>query len=458
MKSTKDQFLKNNIYTLNFKMKAIVIFILATLCGNLAIAQQEYESKKNSATSISPYLIGQNAWERNEVFKVLEEVKDVKYQTIRIGGNGYENSGFMNKDVIKLIDYVRSVGAEPIVQMPRQLKDDDKAYKAIAYLNGELDKKIKFWSIGNEPDHHNQLASPEEVYDYFTKIAAQIKRYDSKAKIMGFDLASYKDSYMSRLLGGDLDVTKKVPDQNYYYLDMIAFHNYKFKDIIGFEKNVKILKQQLNPINSMRAKDQQIGWAITEFNSHWIVDEKLGEDFMPYNFHNGQIFAEMYDLGMREGAFTICPWSILEGGADREGTDLGMFDLVDGKYFPRSNYYHTQMLAHNFRENYLSNTNNEKDIVVIPMGNKDGFSVMVLNKSKSKDFDILLSLDTSTQKTVSKDLVIAVNAGIKGNTKVAIKAESTQMFIFNQKGELLKSYTYSAKDEEEKKAPSILLF
>ncbi len=440
-------------------MKAIKIFILVILCGNFAIAQQNVKSKKNSAiTSISPYLIGQNAWGRGDIFIVEKQIKKVQYQTIRIGGNGYENSGFMHKDVIKYIDYARSVGAEPIVQMPRQLKDDDKAFKTIAYLNGQLNKKIKFWSIGNEPDHHNQLASPEQVFDYFTKIAAQIKRYDPEAKIMGFDLASHKESYLSRLLGGDLDVTKKVPNKNYHYLDIVAFHNYKFKDITGFEKDVKRLKQQLKPINDRRPQSQQVGWAITEFNSHWIVDESLGEDFLPYNFHNGQIFAEMYDLGMREGAFTICPWSILEGGADREGTDLSMFDLVDGEYIPRSNYYHTKMLSQNIRQNYLSHVNSEKDITVIPMGDKRGVSVMVLNKSKSTDFNFVLTLDTVMQKSVSKGISISVNAEVNASIESDIKAASTQMFVFDNKGKLLRKYAYSAKDEEAKRAPSVVLF
>src|SRR6476646_11290823 len=147
-------------------------FLLVLTIFNAAKAQ----------TPISKYLIGQNAWGRGEIFKFLDEMKAVHYQTIRIGGNGYENGGFMNKDIIKYIDYARSIGAEPIVQMPRQLKDDDKAFKAIAYLNGELHKGIKYWSIGNEPDHHNQLASPEELFDYFSKIATQIKKYDPEAK------------------------------------------------------------------------------------------------------------------------------------------------------------------------------------------------------------------------------------------------------------------------------------
>jgi hypothetical protein len=429
------------------KIKVILKFAITGLIfsiNSLSISAQ---------IKISPYLIGQNAWGRGDIFRVQEEVKQVKYQTIRIGGNGYENAGFMGEQAIKYIDYARSVGAEPFLQMPRQFRNDDKAYRAIEYLNGEKGKNIKFWSIGNEPDHRNQLSSPEDVYDYFTKISAQIKRYDPKAKVMGFDLASYTLKYMDRFLGGDLDLTGKIKGTNIYYLDGITFHNYRFVDISRFEADVKLLKTKLAKFNAMRPKEHQISWSITEFNSHWIVDPKLEERYQPYTFYNGQIFAEMYDLGMREQAFTICPWSILEGGADREGTDLSMFDLVDGKYFPRSNYYHSQMLAQNMRKNYLSHQDNQDEITVIPMGDKSGVSVMILNKSKSKIFDY--DLQFRNKKPGNSTLNIIVDAGFKTKFLSKIEAESTQMLIFNPKGKLIKKYTYSAKNAFEKSSPMV---
>ncbi len=198
---------------------------------------------------ISPYLFGENAWAPGQIFKVEDQIKSVHYQAIRIGGNGYENENFIFKDAIKLIDFARSVGAEPILQMPRQLKDNNQAYKAIAYINGEMHRNVKLWSIGNEPDHHNQLASVEEVNDFFKKISTQIKSYDPEAKIIGFDLSSYKASYLDRLLGGDLDVSGKVPGKDYYYLDIISFHGYKFTDVTKFEGEVNQLESVIKHLN-----------------------------------------------------------------------------------------------------------------------------------------------------------------------------------------------------------------
>jgi len=412
-----------------------------------------------SQIKISPYLIGQNAWERKSVFKVKEQIAAVKFQAIRIGGNTYESINFFDQGAIDLIDFVRAAGAEPILQMPRHFKDNDQAYKAIAWINGKMGKHIRFWSIGNEPDHKNQRATEEQVRDYFSKISEQIKRYDPKALVMGFDLSSYKLPYLNRLLGGDLDLTGKIPGKNYYYLDMVTFHNYKFRDIGKFEADVKDLKSRLQQFNAKRPAGQQIGWAVTEFNSHWLVDPKLDEDFMPYNFHNGQIYAEMYDLGMREGAFTICPWSMLEGGADREGTDLSLFDLTDGKYMPRSNYYHTQLLAKYSRANYLSHRQTVKDIVVIPTVDQSGISVMVLNKNKSlgAEYTLNFSADSKAQQAAPAEsldsAVIQIEAHINNRYIDGIPAFSTQMLIFDAEGNLIRKFLYTAKDEEGRNGP-----
>ena len=410
------------------------------------------QNKSLAQIPISPRLIGENAWGRENILLVKDQLAKVKYQTIRIGGNNYERGTFIDQYAIKLIDFARSIGAEPIVQMPRQLKDNNAAYEAIAYVNGKMGRHIKYWSIGNEPDHKNQLATPEEVYDYFKKISEQIKSYDPQAKVMGFDLSSYKPLYLDRFLGGDLDLTGKMPGKPCYYLDVVTFHGYRFTDISKFTDEVKELKARLTILNAKRPDSEKLGWAITEFNSHWKVDHTLNDDYMPFNFHNGQIFAEVYDLGMREGAFTICPWSILEGGAKREGTDLSIFDKVDSTYLPRSNYYHTQLLAQNIKKYYLKHTPNSRDLTVIPMGDSTGFAIMVINKNKTTGQNYILNLKKGTSGNTQ---TIFINARLNNTIKDSIPPESTKMFILNINGKINKVYSYSAKDEVLRAAPHL---
>lgn len=428
-------------------LKLIKYFIVL-----LIISAQPFNS--SAQIKISPYLFGENAWGPNQIFKVLPQIQDIHYQIIRIGGNGYENENFIHNDAIKLIDFVRSVGAEPILQIPRQLEDNDEAYQAIAFINGKMKRHVKFWSIGNEPDHHNQFASPEEVSDYFKKISSQIKRYDPKAKVIGFDLSSYKPEYLDRLLGGDLDVTGKIPGKNYFYLDVVSFHGYKFPDITKFELEVNALTLKLNHINDRRPIHQQLTWAITEFNSHWLVDPNLGEDYQPYNFHNGQIYAQVYDLGMRKGAFAICPWSMLEGGAHRTGTDLSLFDEQNIHYLPRSNYYHTLLLAQHYRKYYLNHSPNSRDIKILPMGDRHGLSIMIMNVSRTTPHHYSLNFeDNNNQKELDN---IFINAEIKNAYQDVIDPETTQMLIFDSRGKLIKKWCYG-KQQAEKMSPPICL-
>ena len=62
-----------------------------------------------------------------------------------------------NKDltkVIQLIDGVRSAGAEPIVQVPHDYTTQ-QTIDYLNYLNGTMNRGIKLWCIGNEPDNNN---------------------------------------------------------------------------------------------------------------------------------------------------------------------------------------------------------------------------------------------------------------------------------------------------------------
>jgi hypothetical protein len=79
---------------------------------------------------------------------------------------------------------------------------------------------------------------------------------------------------------------------------------------------------------------------MSEFNGHYNNDIATA-DQKTWSFNAGQMFAEMYDIGMRKGAFAICSWSIFESGGSRIAGDLGLFDRTNNEYRGRSTYYHS---------------------------------------------------------------------------------------------------------------------
>jgi hypothetical protein len=408
------------------------------------------KSNTIKAQEISPYLIGNNAWYDGSGLNPLwDDMAVAKFQTIRIGGATAEGYAPNNSKYLTLINGIRSANAEPIVQVPRYYTDQ-QVKDFITNINITNGKKIKFWSIGNEPDHQNRPSTLEEVSAYIKRISSALKSVDPTIKVFGPETASFNSStYLTRLLGGNLDISGKDANGN-YYLDVYTWHKYMFTDISGLEGEVNTILSKLNTLNANRPLDQKMKWGFTEFNSSYDNDVNSNPDQNVWSFHAGQLFAEVYGLGMRKGAFAMNAWSMFEG-PDRSGTDLSLFDKdLKG----RSSYYHSLILGQNFRKNYITTTDNKGNVVVIPMQDSTGVAVMILNKDQTTNFDYSLRLDNGTF-VQAKTLQIKVNAGINTEITGSITKDATQMLVFDAAGALVKRYTYTSLDANGRGEPLV---
>lgn len=406
------------------------------------------------AQEISPYLLGNNAWyDGTGLNNLWDDMVVAKFQTIRIGGAAAEGYLPDNPKYLTLINGIRAAQAEPILQIPRYYSDQ-QVKDFITYINVTNQKKIRFWSIGNEPDHRNRPSTLEEVSAYIKRIASALKAVDPTIKILGPETASFNGStYITRLLGGDLDITGKDANGN-YYLDVYTWHRYMFTDIVTLEANVNTFLSQINPINANRPAGKKITWGLTEFNSSYDNSKNTNPDQDVWSFHAGQLFGEVYGLGMRKGAFSINGWSMLEGQEERKGTDLSLFDKdLKG----RANYYHCLMLGQNMKKNYLTTTDNQTNVTVIPMADETGITVMILNKDHTAAFDYTLRFDNGAIITTHA-LQMNVNAGINKELTGTIAREATQTLVFNNSGDLIKRYTYTSRDADFRAEPLVECF
>lgn len=194
---------------------------------------------------------------------------------------------------------------------------------------------------------------------------------------------------------------------------------------------------------------------ISEINSHYSNDLATA-DQKTWSFNCGQMFAELYDLGMRKGAFSICEWSVFESGGSRTNGDLSLFDFSGGKLKGRSSYYHALMLGQNLKTKYLSNADNKGDVSIISMGDSTGFAIMILNKNNTKPYEYSLGLNGAYVS--EKELKIKVSAGIDKEFTGIIGFNSTKMMVFNTVGQLIKQYSYNETDANSMNAPTIELF
>ena len=318
-------------------MNLSAIFSLLTLLASGAIAQP-----------LSPYLIGQNAWMPSwyggSINSLWGQMQTAGYQTIRVGGNQAMND---NKDlakVISLIDGVRSAGSEPIVQVPHDYTAQ-QTIDYINYINGTMARGIKLWCIGNEPDN-NGVGNAAFVGTYMRLIGSALKTVDPAAIVMGPETASYNGAYLPALVGGSEDVTGIDTNGN-YPIDIITWHTYNFNTSSGIEANVNDMLGKLATRNALRPANKQLNWGITEINTHWNMDLVATNNPTQYtwSFHAGQLFAELYDIGMRKSGYTVCPWAMHEHGGDRSNTDLSLFDKPAEGFPGRSTYYHSLMLG-----------------------------------------------------------------------------------------------------------------
>ncbi|MDA3894294.1 MAG: Ig-like domain-containing protein [Salinivirgaceae bacterium] len=405
------------------------------------------------AQIVSPYLLGNNYWYPGSTVNSLltpgGKMEKASFQTIRIGGFGA--NGYTDTEYKEYIETIQAMGAEPLVQVRDNLTTQ-QTIDFITYINVTNSLNVKYWSIGNEPDHDgggNQTTT--QIATYFKRIAAALKSVDPTITILGPDHADYKTSEYGALLGGTDDITGKVPGEGYYYLDIVTFHRYDITDASEIEWVINDLTGKIATINTGRDADKQLSWGIGEFNSHYNNDKTTDEDKKTWSFNAGQFFAELYGEGMKKEAFTMCAWSIYEGknDGDRMGTDLSLFDVEN--LTGRSSYYHTLLLGQNMRENYATNFDNQADVDIVAMKDADSVSVMILNRSKTVSFNYNVALNNAYGTT--QDLTIAIDAGISAEHNGFINSESTHMLVFNNTGTLIKRYIYTSAQSTTRTAP-----
>ena len=175
---------------------------------------------------------------------VKTKVKDMELRFIRFGGSAPDLQEPTYDQYLKAIDEIRSLGAEPIIQVPffnNNFSTTD-ATNLITYLNISRSKKIKYWTIGNEWDRYNSTYNTASaIKTNFKAMAKALKDVDQTIQIIGPDLSYYGANpdglgniHMVDLIGGAQDITKAISvdfsgyTANIYYLDILSFHTYPY--------------------------------------------------------------------------------------------------------------------------------------------------------------------------------------------------------------------------------------
>jgi hypothetical protein len=411
--------------------------------------------KSLHAQEISPYLFGQNHWMESGdegsrpgyVSKLWAKVRESGITMVRIGGNGYQGEFPSRAKLNSMIDSIRAIGAEPLLQVPPNFTDKEatQLVKDYRYANG---KGVRFYSIGNEIicDKADQV---DKVYPYLIRLAPVMKAADPTIKIFVFDECTMMKSAYEALCGGRLDVTGKDANGN-WMIDGFSFHNYpngaKFDraDVV-FSGPYKIREQIIDLVAMMelankkhnRTGNDELLWALTEVNVTYVNPDREIAGFGNPSFLGGQFIAEIFGMGMQYGSFSVDPWCINE--VDNVNTDFGYLGMPS-EFYPRSAYYHTQMMALNMKGEFLPSTSSNSFVKTIGSISNDEICIMLLNEDQFHDFnfDIILNKEGISPMP----LIVNIDAGLDKKISGSIPNQTTMLFVLSKTGEVKKQYTY----------------
>jgi len=411
----------------------------------------------SNAQTISPELVGTNAWYTNPTDQVWGLTKECGVKMVRIGGHAFDVTVPSNAYLMSWVKKIRAMGAEPIIQVS-QYNDANgaKAAALVHYFNVEQTEvaPIKYWNLGNEPWLQNSnLSSATDVgtmvETYFKPISIAMKEVDPTIKIYGPDFCYYVEGAINDLFGGKNDIAGKIPGKDYYYCDGISWHKYPQADNINlaiqgiedFRISIVKCKAKVDAVNTAygRTGDNALIWGIGEYNA------KGGS--VVHSWENGQMFGGVLGLCMKYEAKYATSWSMFEHDGDRTGTD---FSFIDGtNMYPRSSYRHMQFVANYFHGEYIDGVTNSSDFIVYGAQEGSKLAVMIMHRGVGASKEYKLRLDNTV--ATGGDYHLNVNGGIDQEYSDIISPRATQVLIFE--GTTVTKINYTSEDFDNERAP-----
>lgn len=425
--------------------------------------------------AISNYLYGQNAWMPSitynghfeQVIDNLNNAGNKPFKIVRIGGTTFDDNPPTWSQYEALINKIRSIGAEPLVQVSIA-SSATYARNFVNWLNNARGLNVKYFSIGNEPDlgwanetvDGQSIVWGNDVANYFKSRASAMKAADPTIKIFGPDFSFFVDNvddsnwdpmatWQYPLLNNNNHGLWGKDSNGRYYIDYYAFHVYQYVTPANVERKLNTVLGKIAAINSnYRDAANPLGWAITE--THITTNNNnVGSHDKTWSFYAGQHIAQIFGLGMKYKAFTVAPWSVHESSGARTAFDLGFFDAAPS-YKPRSTYFHQMMLAHKAKKNYAWGYTNNGNLKQVSTWDETGYAIMVMNDNTyGGNYTIRLNYDTQ-----SNAFVIYVDAGIAKLYQSYIGPNETQMVFFNSGGDYIGKITYNKSNADGSHPPS----
>ncbi|PCK02566.1 MAG: hypothetical protein COA42_21995, partial [Alteromonadaceae bacterium] len=255
---------------------------------------------------ISQYLYGQNHWmatgdeddRTGYIDQLWPQVKQSGVTMVRIGGNAYERNFPDRAKLNAMIDNIKGIGAEPLLQVPRFFTDL-QAKELVEYYTEDNSRKVQFWSVGNEPRLHDE-DTLDQVHSFLLRLTKAMRDVSTDITIFAYDEAWLRMPDYEELIGGVRDITG-LKHNGAWLIDGVTFHSYPngeefTRDDVVFSAPQGVagsiaalvgLISKANEKHSRSGKDALM-WGLTEFNVTYKNPDREVTGYGNTSFLGGQ--------------------------------------------------------------------------------------------------------------------------------------------------------------------------
>ncbi len=343
---------------------------------------------------ISPYIYGSNfgPWTAVPAGK-MADVLNSHVAALRFpGGNWGDQNDIQTYHLDAFMNLCRQLGAIPTVSVRLLDGTPEAAASLVKYANIEKGYKIRYWSIGNEPDLFERRPNVDYDTARFNRewraIAVAMKAVDPTIQLMGPELSG---SYSSNFAKNPKDTSGRdwmteFLKANGDMTDIVTYHRYPFP-VSNFAGNVTIDELRQDPPEWTRTIDylrnfihettgHDLPIAVTETNSN--SEAVVQGEATPDSFYNAIWWGDVLGRVIDENIFMVNQFLLTNSSGQSGGWGLITISGV------RPTYYVYQMY-HHFGTERIYAASGIKDVSVYAAKRADGsLTVMVINLTDSE--------------------------------------------------------------------------
>ncbi len=352
--------------------------------------------------AINPFVYGANhgpwAFVPLDLMPMAEQ-SGVTYLRFPAGNWGDDND-LQPYHVDPFIAFARKLNAEPSISVRLKNGSVQKAADLVRYVNIEKGYKVRYWSIGNEPDLFPNYSIEQYNRDWRT-FAEAILKVDPTILFVGPDVSQFPPT-----VEGDpynnirREWVRSFLKANGDLVSIVSIHRYPFPKIKdGNATKINDLRENTHEwgtlIDNLRAvvKDatnRDLPIALTEVNSHWTAPVK-GEG-TPDSLYNAVWWADVLGQMIR-ARLDIVAFFTLQTSSDS-------FGLL-ARYDARPTYYVYQLYKQ-FGDTLVQATSADPDVSITAATKPDGtLTLMIVNLAAESRTAMLQTIGFTTTQSAA---------------------------------------------------------